>query len=47
MLLYLMIAVAGWRVWRARGFAGTRVALVGYAVVAFASILNLALWRLN
>ena len=31
-LLYLMIAVAGWRVWRVRGIAGTRVALAAYAV---------------
>jgi tryptophan-rich sensory protein len=102
-LLYLMIALAGWRVWRRRGLAGARVAMGAYAAqlalnlawsfvffggqmigialaeivlllvaigvnallfwridrmagwllapyaawVAFASILNFALWRLN
>jgi tryptophan-rich sensory protein len=102
-LLYLMIALAGWRVWRRRGLAGARAAMAAYAVqhtlnlawsflffggrmigialaeivilfvaisvnavlfwridrmagwllapyaawVAFASILNFALWRLN
>ena len=30
-VLYLMIAVAGWRVWRAHGFAGARSAMVAYA----------------
>lgn len=101
--LYLMIAVAGWRVWRVRGLTGAPAAMSAYAVqlalnlawsfiffgareiglafaaivvllaaicinaalfhridrvagwllapyaawVAFASILNLALWRLN
>jgi tryptophan-rich sensory protein len=102
-LLYFMIALAGWRVWRRRGLAGARVAMGAYAAqlalnlawsfvffggqmigialaeivlllvaigvnallfwridrmagwllapyaawVAFASILNFALWRLN
>ena len=102
-LLYIAIAVAGWRVWMARGRAGTRGAMAAYSAqlalnlawsfvffgyhmigaafaeilmllaaiifntvlfwridrtaawllapyaawVAFASILNLALWRLN
>ena len=102
-LLYLMIALAGWRVWRKCGLAGARAAMVAYAAqlalnlawsflffggrmvgialveivlllvaigvnallfwridrmagwllapyaawVAFASILNFALWRLN
>jgi tryptophan-rich sensory protein len=102
-MLYLMIALAGWRVWRRRGLAGARVAMGAYAAqlalnlawsfvffggqmigialaeivlllvaigvnallfwridrmagwllapyaawVAFASILNFALWRLN
>lgn len=31
-LLYLMIALAGWRVWRARGFAGALLAMSAYAV---------------
>lgn len=31
-VLYLMIAVAGWRVWRAHGMAGARAAMVAYAV---------------
>ena len=30
-VLYLMIAVAGWRVWRAHGFAGARSAMAAYA----------------
>ena len=30
--LYLMIAVAGWRVWRRRGFAGARAAMSVYAL---------------
>lgn len=30
--LYLMIGVAGWRVWRLRGFAGARAAMVVYAL---------------
>jgi tryptophan-rich sensory protein len=30
--LYLMIAVAGWRVWRVRGLAGARGALAAYAL---------------
>jgi len=30
--LYLMIAVAGWRVWRRRGLAGARAAMSAYAV---------------
>ncbi len=29
--LYVLIAVAGWRVWRARGLAGARVAMAVYA----------------
>lgn len=29
--LYLMIAVSGWRVWCARGFAAARPAMAGYA----------------
>ena len=41
-LLYAMIAVAGWRVWRARGLAGGRVAL---AVYGLQLALNLA-WSL-
>lgn len=31
-VLYLMIAVAGWRVWCARGFAAARAPMVAYAV---------------
>lgn len=31
-ILYLMIAVAGWLVWRAEGFAGARLALAVYGV---------------
>jgi translocator protein len=31
-LLYCMIAVAGWRVWRARGLAGARAAMATYAL---------------
>ncbi len=30
--LYVMIAVAGWRVWRRRGLAGARVAMSAYAL---------------
>jgi len=30
--LYLMIAVAGWRVWRLRGFGGARIAMLVYAL---------------
>jgi len=30
--LYLMIAVAGWRVWRRHGFAGARSAMSAYAL---------------
>ena len=30
--LYLMIAVAGWRVWKARGFAGARAEMSVYAL---------------
>lgn len=30
-LLYLMIAVAGWRVWRSTGLAGARAGMVAYA----------------
>ena len=30
-LLYLMIALAGWRVWRSRGLAGARAAMAAYA----------------
>lgn len=30
--LYLMIGVAGWRVWRLRGFAGARAAMIVYAL---------------
>lgn len=30
-LLYLMIALAGWRVWRIRGFAGARAGMAAYA----------------
>jgi tryptophan-rich sensory protein len=41
-LLYLLIAVAGWRVWRARGFAAARHAWAAYAVQL---ALNLA-WSL-
>lgn len=41
-LLYLMIAVAGWRVWRARGLAGARAAMAVYTVQL---ALNLA-WSL-
>ena len=29
--LYLMIALAGWRVWRSRGLAGARAAMAAYA----------------
>jgi tryptophan-rich sensory protein len=38
-LLYLMIALAGWRVWRARWPAGARTAMIWYAVQL---ILNVA-----
>ncbi len=31
-LLYLSIAVAGWRVWLARGLAGARAAMATYAI---------------
>ena len=31
-VLYLMIAVAGWRVWRSHGMAGVRFAMTAYAV---------------
>lgn len=31
-LLYLTIAIAGWRVWRSRGFAGARGAMSAYAL---------------
>jgi len=31
-LLYLMIAIAGWRVWRRRGLAGARGAMSAYAL---------------
>lgn len=31
-VLYLMIAVAGWRVWRRHGVAGARSAMAAYAV---------------
>ena len=31
-VLYLMIAVAGWRVWRAQGLGGTRSAMAAYAM---------------
>jgi len=31
-VLYLMIAIAGWRVWRRRGLAGARVAMSAYAL---------------
>jgi tryptophan-rich sensory protein len=30
-LLYVLIALAGWRVWRIRGLAGARSALIAYA----------------
>ena len=30
-LLYLMIAVAGWRVWRSTGLAGARAGMAAYA----------------
>jgi len=30
-LLYLMIALAGWRVWRSRGLAGARAGMTAYA----------------
>ncbi len=30
-LLYLMIALAGWRVWRSRGLAGARAGMAAYA----------------
>ena len=30
-LLYLMIAVAGWRVWRRTGLAGTRAGMAAYS----------------
>jgi tryptophan-rich sensory protein len=30
--LYVMIAVAGWRVWRARGFADAQSAMTAYAL---------------
>ena len=30
-LLYVLIAVAGWRVWRRRGFGGAPVAIAAYA----------------
>ena len=30
-LLYLMIALAGWRVWRTRGLAGARAGMAAYA----------------
>lgn len=29
-LLYIMIALAGWRVWQSRGFAGARSAMAAY-----------------
>jgi tryptophan-rich sensory protein len=46
--LYLMIAIAGWRVWR-RGGGELRGALLEpYAAwVSFAALLSAALWRLN
>ena len=31
-VLYLMVAVAGWRVWRRRGFSGARGAMSAYAL---------------
>lgn len=31
-ILYLTIAVAGWRVWLRRGFAGARIELTAYAL---------------
>ena len=31
-VLYVMIAIAGWRVWRSRGFAGARGAMSAYAL---------------
>lgn len=31
-VLYLMIAAAGWRVWRQRGLAGARAAMAAYAL---------------
>ncbi|WP_367142089.1 TspO/MBR family protein [Propionivibrio sp.] len=30
-LLYLMIALAGWRVWRRVGFSGARAGMVAYS----------------
>jgi tryptophan-rich sensory protein len=38
-LLYLMIALAGWRVWRSRGLAGARAEMTVYAAQL---VLNLA-----
>lgn len=31
-LLYLLVSIAGWRVWRARGLAAARAAMAAYAV---------------
>jgi len=31
-VLYVMIAIAGWRVWRRRGIAGARAAMSAYAL---------------
>ncbi len=31
-VLYVTIAIAGWRVWRSRGFAGARSAMSAYAL---------------
>jgi tryptophan-rich sensory protein len=41
-VLYLMIAIAGWRMWRRRGLGGARRALIAYALQL---ALNLA-WSL-